>query len=142
MSEVFSLGLEYFQWFIEILIWITVLVTFFTSKGSKRIQFIFVLAGYLLIRFYFGQFYEQNFFLGTTFMCMWFIFAGVKFFVSKNILILLFIAMLFLTYSNPLFYIIAFVLYTLTLSNFLLSTLKNLKQESSVPQMPAMPPLR
>jgi len=139
MSEIFSLGLEYFQWVIEILIWLAVIATFFTSKGNKRIQFIFVLAGYLLIRFYFGQFYEQNFFLGATFMCMWFIFAGVKFFVSKNILILLFIAMLFLTYSNPFFYIIAFVLYTLTLSTFLLSTLKNLKQE---PQMPMMPPLR
>ena len=129
-SELFSIGLEAYQLIVQGLIYICIVITFFQSKGNKRIYFLFVLAGYILITIYI-----QNFFLSSTLMTSWFIFSGIDFFVSKEILFVLLLSMVFLGPSSPFFYIIALTLYTITLANFILSSFKMLNKENSLPKM-------
>jgi hypothetical protein len=126
MAEVFSLVVQYVKWFITLLVWIAIVIEFFSSKGKQKIYFLVVLSGYLLI-----SYFIQDFFLSTTFLTIWFVFTGVKYFVSKEILFVLFVALLFLDYSNPFFYIIAFCLYIITLSNFIFSTFSKLLADRS-----------
>lgn len=121
--------MEVFQLIVQALIWTAVLVVFFQKKGYQKLYFLIVVAGYLLILYFI-----QNFYIATTFLCLWFIFTGTKFFVSKPILYSLFIALLFLGYANPFFYIISIVIYIITLSNFLLSAFKSVKETS--PKLP------
>ncbi len=128
-SELFSIGLEAYQLIVQGLIYICIVITFFQSKGNKRIYFLFVLAGYILITIYI-----QNFFLSSTLMTSWFIFSGIDFFVSKEILFVLLLSMVFLGPSSPFFYIIALTLYTITLANFILSSFKMLNKENSFPK--------
>ncbi len=122
MTELFELALEGFKLIVQFLVYAAIAINFFTTKGMERIHFIVVLAGYLLILHF-----VQDFFLSTTLITIWFVFIGVKYFVSKEILYILFIIMFFLDYSNPFFYMLAFVLYIITLSNFILSSFSKLK---------------
>jgi len=60
-------------------------------------------------------------------MTLWFLFMETKYFVSKEILFALYVILIILGLSNPFFYIISFVLYDLTLLNFILGTFKKVK---------------
>ena len=122
VAETFIAGLNLYELLITVLVWLCVLINLVYKKGSDRIHLILVVIGYLIIISF-----AQNFFVSTTFMCIWFLFSGVKFFVSKEILLLLFIIILVLGFANPFFYIISYVIYTLTLMNFILGSFKQVK---------------
>jgi len=122
VAESFSGFLNIFQLIITVLVWLCVAINFFVGNRSQKINLIIVVIGYLAILYY-----VENFFAATTVMTLWFLFAGTKYFVSKEILFALYAVLIVLSFANPFFYIIAFVLYTITLSNFILSTLKQVK---------------
>lgn len=121
-AETFIAGLNLYQLIITVLVWVCVLINLIYKKGADRLHLIFVVIGYIIIISF-----AENFFVSTTFICIWFLFSGVKFFVSKEILLLLFIVILFLGFSNPFFYIISYAIYALTLLNFILGTFKQVK---------------
>ncbi len=126
MAEAFAGLLEIFQLIVNVLVWLCVALNFVSGNTKERLNLIVVVAGYLAIIYFI-----QNFFAATTIMTLWFLFTGTKYFVSKEILFALYFVLIILGLSNPFFYLIAFVLYTLTLSNFILSTIKKAGQPNN-----------
>lgn len=122
VAESFGGIMQIFELVIAVLIWACVAVNFFAGNRNQKINLIIVVIGYLAILYYI-----ENFFAATTLMTLWFLFTGTKYFVSKEILFALYAVLILLGFANAFFYIIAFVLYAITLSNFILSTLKQVK---------------
>jgi len=122
VAETFIAGMDLYQLLITVLIWVCVLISFFAGNRNKKINLVIVVIGYLAILYYI-----ENFFAATTFMTLWFLFMGTKYFVSKEIIFILYVVIIVLGFANPLFYIISYVIYTLTLSNFILGTVKQVK---------------
>ncbi|MFH1664091.1 MAG: hypothetical protein ABH986_04775 [archaeon] len=127
VAESFSGLLEVFQLLITVLIWVCVAIQFFSGKRNEKILLIVIVIGYLLILYFI-----ENFFFATTIMALWFLFTGTKFFVSKEILFLLFVVLMLLGLGNAFFYILVFVIYTITLSNFIFSTLKKINSKKTL----------
>lgn len=104
---------------LQVLIGLGILVNLATKRGKDLILFIIAVIGYLAILHF-----VNNFFVATSFICMWFVIMGAKFFVEKEILIGLFILMAIIGPSSPIFYIIAIMLYTISIANFLFTSAK------------------
>ncbi|HLC79984.1 MAG TPA: hypothetical protein VJG83_06225 [archaeon] len=125
-DQIFEAGLEIFKLVITALIYLAIVVNIFTRKGNGQLYFAAVLIGYFFI-----SYVINDFFLATTFIAMWFVISGVEMFVSKNLLLAIFVMMFIVGYSNPLFFLLALILYTITTTNFLFSTYKRIKSGST-----------
>lgn len=110
------------QLILEILIYIAIIIFLITEKGSRRLIFLIILVGYFMITFYFN-----DPFLSAALITMWFLFSGITFFVSRELLIAFAIIMLILGYSNPLFYFIAVLFYIINVTNFIFAGLKRVR---------------
>ena len=120
-DELFSQALEAVELIITLAIYLGILINIFTRKGSDQLMFVIALVGYFSILFFI-----QNFFLATIFITMWFVFIGYEFFVSKEILLGLFVLLALLDYSNPLFVLFALVVYVITTANFVFSSFRRI----------------
>jgi hypothetical protein len=114
-----SASWEIYQIIVQFLVYAAILINLVLTKGSARIKFLGIVAGYFFI-----SFYINDFFLASTFITIWFLISGVDFFVSPEILAALVIIMYFLSYSNPIFYLVVIILYSITLTNFLFSSFR------------------
>lgn len=123
-DPIFESGLEAFKLIVTALVYIAIFVNIFTRKGNDQLYFIAVLLGYFFI-----VNVINDFFLATTFIAMWFVLIGVSLFIPREALIGIFIVMLFLDYSNPIFFLLAIAVYTITTTNFLFSSFRRLGKE-------------
>jgi len=118
---VFEATLGIYQTIIQILIYIAVAILLLTSKGNERVKNIVIMIGFFTL-----DFFIQNFFVSSTYIMLWLLFTGVKFFVSRELLIGLILLMLVLGFGSPFFYIIALILNIIVLVNFFFSTFRKL----------------
>ena len=124
-DPIFDAGLEIFTLIITALIYVGIFINIFTRRGLDQILFIIAVIGYFFILFVIN-----DFFVATTFIAMWFVLTGTEFFLPKQILLGIFAIMLFVGTAHLLFYLLAIVLYTITVANFIFSSFRRMNPQN------------
>jgi hypothetical protein len=102
------------QFIVMPMIYISVILNIVATSGRERITNAIIIIGFFSLDFYF-----QDFFIKFAFIALWLLLMGVKFFVSKEILVVMVVFLFMLGYGNPWFQIIAILLYLIIVINFL-----------------------
>ena len=118
VSQVFSSLLEYAGIMLWVMNSIIITLTLLLNKGMKRIYFLIVIIGFLLI-----SFYIDHFFASTLLIIGWLLLIDLDFFVSKWVLISFFALATFLGLNNPFFYVIVYALWVILVLTFVFGTL-------------------
>ncbi|HLC36610.1 MAG TPA: hypothetical protein VJK05_03315 [archaeon] len=109
------------EFWINVLVYLAIAVNLFKAKGNKKFHFIVVVIGFFAINYFI-----QNFFLASALLAAWFVFEGMESLVSKQLMVLMIAVMIVISPSSPYFYLIALMLYLITIFDFLYHALKKI----------------